>query len=31
LVFFTLAQAIIGWWRYSVARRAAGVVSTPPS
>jgi predicted MFS family arabinose efflux permease len=31
LVFFALAQAIIGWWRYSVARRAAGVVNTPPS
>ena len=23
--------AIIGWWRYSAARRAAGVVGTPPS
>jgi MFS family permease len=23
LVFFALAQAIIGWWRYSVARRAS--------
>ena len=31
LVFFALVQAIIGWWRYSVARRAAGVVSAPPS
>jgi MFS family permease len=31
LVFFALIQAILGWWRYSVARRAAGVVSTPPS
>jgi MFS family permease len=31
LVFVTLAQVIIGWWRYSVARRTAGVVSTPPS
>jgi MFS family permease len=31
LVFFALAQAILGWWRYSVARRAAAVVSTPSS
>jgi MFS family permease len=31
LVFFALAQAILGWWRYSVARKAAAVVSTPPS
>jgi MFS family permease len=28
LVFFALAQAIIGWWRYSAARRAA---SAPPA
>jgi MFS family permease len=31
LVVFAVTQAIIGWWRYSVARRAAGVVSTPSS
>jgi MFS family permease len=31
LVFFALAQVILGWWRYSVARRAAGMVSTPPA
>lgn len=31
LVFFALVQAVIGWWRYSVARRPAGVVSAPPS
>jgi MFS family permease len=28
LVFFALAQAIIGWWRYSAARRMAGA---PPA
>jgi MFS family permease len=31
LVFFALAQAIIGWWRYSVARRAARAMSAPPA
>jgi MFS family permease len=28
LIFFALAQAIIGWWRYSAARRAS---SAPPA
>jgi hypothetical protein len=28
LVFFALAQVSIGWWRYSVARRAS---SAPPA
>lgn len=31
LVFFTLAQAIIGWWRYSAARKAVRGVSAPPA
>jgi len=31
LVFFALAQAIIGWWRYSAARKAARAVSAPPA
>jgi uncharacterized membrane protein len=28
LVYFALAQAIVGWWRYSVARRTS---SAPPA
>ena len=31
LVFFALAQATIGWWRYSAVRRADRAVSTPPA
>jgi MFS family permease len=31
LFLFALAQTTIGWWRYSVARRAAGVAGTTPS
>jgi MFS family permease len=31
LVCFALAQAIIGWWRYSVARKAVRAASAPPA
>ncbi len=31
LVFFALAQAIIGWWRYSAVRWADRTASTPPA
>jgi MFS family permease len=31
LVLFALVQVIIGWWRYSAARRAARVASVPPA
>jgi MFS family permease len=31
LVCFALAQAIIGWWRYSVARKTARAASVPPA
>jgi hypothetical protein len=31
LVFFALAQAIIGWWRYSAARKAVRAASAPPA
>jgi MFS family permease len=31
LVCFALAQAIIGWWRYSVARKAARAPNASPA
>jgi MFS family permease len=31
LVFCALAQAIIGWWRYSAVRRADRAASAPPA
>jgi MFS family permease len=31
LVCFALAQAIIGWWRYSAARKAVRAASAPPA
>jgi MFS family permease len=31
LVCFALAQTIIGWWRYSVARKTAMAASAPPA
>jgi MFS family permease len=31
LVCFALAQAIIGWWRYSVAMKTARAASVPPA